>query len=110
MLYKERHERLRDIAEELDVEWILLASMIHAGEEARITTQLVDAGADENRWAQSYTKPSRNPLGAQSEIATAVAQQVSCVLAQSSTNNIAGCASALAGSLMTEAQTMPNGR
>jgi serine/threonine protein kinase len=80
MLYKGRRAPLPEIAEELEVDWVLLASIMQAGDETRITAQLVDAGLDENRWARSYTRSSRHVLSMQSDVAVAVAQAVTEVL------------------------------
>jgi serine/threonine protein kinase len=80
MLYKGRREVLRDIAEELLVEWVVLASVAKAGGETRITAQLVDTASDENRWAHSYSHRSRNVLGKQTEIAAAIAHEVAAIV------------------------------
>jgi TolB-like protein len=84
MLYKGRRLPLPDIAEELDVEWIVLGSMMQAGAETRITVELVDAGSDENRWAHSYIRSSQNVLTMQSEVAAAVAEGVRQTLGRKS--------------------------
>ena len=80
MAYKGRISSLVDVAEELDVEWIVLASMVKAGGEIRITAQLVDTGCDENRWAESYSSRSRSVLTTQSEIAADVARSVAAIV------------------------------
>jgi eukaryotic-like serine/threonine-protein kinase len=80
-LYKGRRNAVSDIADELDVEWVVLASIAKAGRAIRITAQLVDAASDENRWAHSYTHGSRNVLDKQTEIAAAIACEVAGVLA-----------------------------
>jgi serine/threonine protein kinase len=80
MVYKGRQTAVPDVAEELDVRWILLASMAQAGREIRITAQLVDGHTDENRWAHSYTRSSRKVLSTQSEVAAAIAKAVSAAL------------------------------
>jgi serine/threonine protein kinase len=80
MLYKGRRLSVPDLAEELDVEWIVLGSLMQAGTETRITVELVEASSDENRWAHSYTRSSRHMLSMQSEVASAVADAVNRVL------------------------------
>ncbi len=82
MFYKGRLVPLADLAEELDVEWVMLASMMQAGKTMRVTVELVDATSDENRWAHSYTRTSRNALSSQSAIAAAVAHAVGRLLKQ----------------------------
>ena len=86
MLYKDRRNAVADVAEELDVEWVVLASIAKVGNEVRVTAQLVEAASDENRWAHSYSRRSRNVLSMQSEVAADISQHVSCLLnPQSST-------------------------
>jgi serine/threonine protein kinase len=84
MLYKGRRNAVADAAEELDVEWIVLASMAKLGAEIRITAQLVEAASDENRWASSYSRRSRNVLAMQSEVASDIALHVSSTVTQKS--------------------------
>ena len=89
MVYKGRRIALPDIAEELGVEWILVASIAKSSGEFRIAAQLVDAGSDENRWAHSYTRRCRNVLSMQSEVAAAIARDVSAaVLAREEASGI----------------------
>ena len=76
MLCKGRRLSVPDLAEELDVEWIVLGSLMQAGTESRITVELVEASTDENRWAHSYTRSSKHVLGMQSKVAAAVAEAV----------------------------------
>jgi len=88
MLYKGRNKSVVDIAEELDVDWVVLASMVKAGSEVRISAQLVETASDENRWAQSYTTRSRNVLTTQSETAGAIAQNVAAILTAGAAKNL----------------------
>jgi serine/threonine protein kinase len=81
MLYKGRRNAPSEIAEELGVDWIVLASMARLGGEIRISAQLVEASSDENRWARSYTHRSRHVLGKQTEIAAEIARQVGHIVA-----------------------------
>jgi TolB-like protein len=71
---------LQDMAEELGVDWNLLGTIAKAGREVRITTQLVDAASDENRWARSYIQDGRRLLSRQAEVAAEVAQEVANVV------------------------------
>ena len=80
MLYKGRRLSIPDVAEELDVEWIVQGSLMQAGAETRITVELVEASSDENRWAHSYTRSSRHVLSLQSDVAAAVAEAVNRLL------------------------------
>jgi TolB-like protein len=90
MTYKGQRSSLPDIADELGIDWIVLASLAKANSEIRITAQLVDAENDENRWAQSYTRRSRNVLSMQVEIGNAIAQAVSVMVTAPSLGAAAG--------------------
>lgn len=81
MLYKGRRNPVADLAEELGVDWVVLASLAKIGAESRITAQLVEAACDENRWAHSYTHRTRNVLARQTEIAATIAREIGAVLA-----------------------------
>jgi serine/threonine protein kinase len=80
MTYKGRHPTLPEIAEELDVRWIVETTLMHAGRHLRITAQLVDGATNENHWAESYTRQVRSILAVESEIAAAVAVAVRTLL------------------------------
>jgi TolB-like protein len=81
MAYKGRRNGLPEVAEELGVDLILLASSVVAGSQVRIAAQLVDASDDENRWASSYTRSMRRVLTMQSQVAAAIASEVQHALA-----------------------------
>jgi serine/threonine protein kinase len=90
MTYKGQRCSVTDIADELGLHWVVLASLAKVNGEIRLTAQLVDAENDENRWAQSYTRRSRNVLSMQVEIANAIAQAVSMVITAPSIGAAAG--------------------
>jgi serine/threonine protein kinase len=81
LTYKGRCSPLPEIAEELEVRWILDVTMMHAGRQVRVTAQLVDGITNENHWAEGYTRQARGILSVQSEIATAIAASVDAVTA-----------------------------
>jgi serine/threonine protein kinase len=81
MAYKGRCNGLPEIAEELGVDLILLATIVVAGRQIRVTAQLVDAAVDENRWANSYTRSMRSALMMQAEVASEIARDVERALA-----------------------------
>ena len=76
LAYKGRRGALSDVADELGVEWVLVASIAKSGGELRVNAQLVDADSDENRWAQSFTRSVRRILSVQTEICAEIAKQV----------------------------------
>jgi serine/threonine protein kinase len=80
LTYKGQKKLLPAIAEELEVEWILLAAIARDGNLVRITAQLVDAESDQNRWADSYTRRPRSILSMQEEVADTIVGAVKPLL------------------------------
>ncbi len=54
MVLKGTPKDTRTIAEELDVQFVLEGSVRKAGNDLRITAQLIDAASDEHLWAERY--------------------------------------------------------
>jgi len=76
MQYKEAKKSLRQIANELDVEGIVEASVIRSGGRVRVTAQLVDARRDQNLWANNYERNTTDVLAVQSEVVQAIAGEI----------------------------------
>ena len=76
MAYRGTDKRLTDIAEELGVDAIVEGSVLKAGNEVRITAQLIDGLSDEHLWANSFDRGLDQVLSLQREVAGAIAQQI----------------------------------
>jgi serine/threonine protein kinase/tetratricopeptide (TPR) repeat protein len=74
--YKGSRLSLPEIARELGVDKVLTGSVLHAGGQVRISTQLIEAGTDRNLWAESYEKNIDDILALQGEVAWAIARAV----------------------------------
>jgi len=74
--YKGKDVKLADVAYELNVAHILEGSVRKAGNQVRITTQLIDARSDTHQWSQTYDRPLDNIFAVQDEIAAAVVAQL----------------------------------
>ncbi|HET9371761.1 MAG TPA: winged helix-turn-helix domain-containing protein, partial [Vicinamibacterales bacterium] len=72
---------LPEIARLLNVDAVLEGSVTQEGTNVRVTAQLVDAAADANLWADTYTRQANDLLGLQRDIAQAVAREVRLTLA-----------------------------
>lgn len=68
------------IADELQVSYILEGSVQRYGEKARITVQLIDAKNDDHVWADSYDRNIQDVFQTQSEIATRIASELDAIL------------------------------
>lgn len=81
MHYRDTEKRLPEIARELDVDGILEGSVLRAGDEVRITLQLVHGPTDSHLWSRSYQRSLREILTLQSDIARTVAGEIQITLA-----------------------------
>jgi TolB-like protein/Tfp pilus assembly protein PilF len=80
MRYKGSPKPLPEIARELGVEAVLEGSVLRAGDQVRITAQLVDAASDTHLWAETYDREVANILSLQGEVARDVAREIQITL------------------------------
>ena len=90
MRYKEAGTPLQEIADELNVDYVIEGSVIPAGEQVRITAQLIHVASDTNLWAENYDERLEDILSVQGRVALAVAQQVQVQLSPRETERLAG--------------------
>ena len=70
--YARTDKTVPEIAQELGVEGIVEGSVLRAGDEVRITVQLIHGASDTHIWAESYDRPFSDVLALQSEVASAI--------------------------------------
>jgi TolB-like protein/Tfp pilus assembly protein PilF len=80
MQYKETRKPLPEIARELGVDTIIEGTVRRAGNQVRITVQLIEAATDKHLWAESYQRELRDVLALQSEVAQAIANEIRVTL------------------------------
>jgi TolB-like protein/Flp pilus assembly protein TadD len=66
--YKGKEIDVRTVGRELGVHYILEGSTRKAGDEVRITAQLIDAKTNKHLWAERYDKNTRDIFAVQDEI------------------------------------------
>jgi adenylate cyclase len=71
--YKGRAVRIRQIAEELGVRYVVEGSIRRIGENMRITAQLIDAASGAFVWARRYDEPTSKLFDLQDEIGQEIA-------------------------------------
>ena len=76
MKYKKTQAPARDIARELGVSHLLTGSVRHVGQRVRISAHLIDGGADEHVWAETYERDITDIFGIQSEVAEQIASRM----------------------------------
>lgn len=83
MAYKGRYASIGDLARELDVDFLVEGTVLHAGDRVRITAQLIRAATDEHLWTERYDRDLRDVLALQSEVAQKIAEAVNVALSPS---------------------------
>src|SRR5712691_6580108 len=66
--YKGKAAKVQDISRELGVAYVLEGSVRKAGDNVRITAQLVDATTGDHLWAEHYDRPLKDIFSLQDEI------------------------------------------
>ena len=78
--YADTNKTVPEIAQELGVEGVVEGSVFRAGDEVRITAQLIHGASDTQVWARSYERSFSDVLALQSEVAGAIAEEIKAVL------------------------------
>jgi len=78
--YKGKAIKLAQIAEELNVAHILEGSVRKAGNQVRITAQLIQARSDTHLWSETYDRTLDDIFAIQDEIASKVVEQLKVTL------------------------------
>jgi len=78
--YKGKDVKIADIADELNVGHILEGSVRKAGNQVRITAQLIRASDSSHLWSETYDRTLDNIFAIQDEIAAAVVGQLKITL------------------------------
>src|SRR5216683_585694 len=71
--YKGKAAKVQDIGHELGVAYVLEGSVRKAGDNVRITAQLVDASSGDHLWAERYDRPLKDIFALQDEIVQRIA-------------------------------------
>lgn len=79
--YAERDVSIQEIARELDVDAIIEASVLKAGDSIRINVQLIQAFPDEKHiWANVFDKPFNNILGLYNDVTKSIASEINITI------------------------------
>lgn len=76
MAYEGARKPLPQIARELHVDAVVEGTVLRAGDQVRITAQLIDASTDKHLWSQSYEGELKDTLALQDRVARAIAEQI----------------------------------
>lgn len=78
--YKGKAVKIRQVAEDLGVRYVLEGSVRRSGEQIRITAQLIDALTGNHIWADRYDQDLQDVFKVQSEVAQQVAKALAVTL------------------------------
>jgi TolB-like protein len=88
LTYKGTDKRLPQIAEELNVNYVLEGSYKKIGDSVRIIAQLIEPKNDRHLWLYEYNRPYKEIIAIQSDIAFQIADHVKAFLTVSEKENI----------------------
>ena len=87
--YQSSPDNLREIAQQLGVTNILEGSVQKAGDQVRITVQLINAVTDAHLWAETYDRKLTDIFGVESEVAQGIASSLEARLTGSERQQLA---------------------
>jgi TolB-like protein/DNA-binding winged helix-turn-helix (wHTH) protein/Tfp pilus assembly protein PilF len=76
MEYKDTHKTLSQIARDLNVDAVVEGTVLRSGNQVRITAELVQVATDRHLWAETYESPLGDVLGLQSQVASAIVNEI----------------------------------
>jgi TolB-like protein len=88
--YKGTKKTVPQIARELKVDAVVEGSAMRAGDEVRVTAQLIEATTDRHLWAKSYQRSLANAVVLQGEVAQAIAAEIQSKLTPRGKTRVAG--------------------
>jgi len=88
--YKGTEKPIAQIGTELGVDSVLEGSVRKAGEQLRISMQLIDVRTEEHRWAQNYDRKLENIFAIQAEVAEQTARALKLKLLGSEREAVLG--------------------
>jgi serine/threonine-protein kinase len=74
MTFKGTKKKIEDIAKEVNVQYVLEGSVRKAGNNLRITAQLIDATSDAHLWAEKYSGTLDDVFGIQEEVSRSIVE------------------------------------
>ena len=74
--FRDENTSIPQVAEKLNVGHVLEGSVRKAGDEVRITVQLIDARSDTHLWSQTYDRPLDDIFAIQDDVAAKVVNQL----------------------------------
>ena len=83
MRYRNTTQPLTEIARELNVDGLVEGSVLRAGNDVRITAQLIRGDSDEHLWAEHYDGTVDSIMKLQKDVALAIADEIEVAVSAS---------------------------
>lgn len=74
--YKDARKPLPEIARELGVGAVVEGSVVHEGNQIRITVQLIAAASDSHIWAETYRREAASIMSVQGDLAQSIGREI----------------------------------
>jgi TolB-like protein/class 3 adenylate cyclase/Tfp pilus assembly protein PilF len=79
-IYKNKPVKIKQVSEELGVQYVLEGSLVKSGDKLRVTAQLIDALTGHHKWSQRYDKKMEDILNMFDEITHSVCGELNVEL------------------------------
>jgi serine/threonine protein kinase len=89
MTYKGTKKKIKEIGQELNVQYVLEGSVRKAGNNLRITAQLIDAINDTHLWAQKYSGTLDDVFDIQEKVSRSIVDSLKIKLSPAEDQNLA---------------------
>jgi len=89
MQYRNTTKTMTAVAQELGVDALVEGSVLRAGDDVRITAQLIRGTTDEHLWADSYDGTITSILKLQKDVALAIAKEINVTITPAEQSRIA---------------------
>ncbi|MDX2413641.1 MAG: hypothetical protein QNK33_00495, partial [Bacteroidales bacterium] len=80
MTFKGTKKKIREIAKEVNVHYVLEGSVRKAGNKLRITAQLIDAMTDTHLWAEKYNGTLDDVFDIQEKVSRSIADELKIII------------------------------
>jgi TolB-like protein/DNA-binding winged helix-turn-helix (wHTH) protein/Flp pilus assembly protein TadD len=98
MGYKGTRKTLSEIARDLEVDAVIEGTVLRSGNRVRITAELVQVATDRHLWAETYESQLGDILTLQSQVASAIVNEIRINLTPEEQQRLASTSSVSAGS------------
>lgn len=74
--YQGTDKTMRQIASELEVDYILEGTVLRSGQEVRVSAKLINGPEDRHLWTQNFVRSFQHIMALQGQIACSIAEQI----------------------------------